>query len=234
MCGRYAIAPSRKDAWATMGDQLGPQIEQMLAALEPQFNIAPTTQIPIIRQNPATRAIEPLIARWGFIPHWWKDVKAPTFSINARQEEAAIKPMWRDAWLQRRCLIPATHWYEWRQDPAGKQPFSLRMAEGEGFCFAGLYSRWTPPGSDAAIYTAAIVTRPAAPALAHIHDRMPVILHPLAWRDWLDPDRRSAELVEQVLVIHAVMEAKTERISTRINSARNQGADVLDPLADEA
>lgn len=229
MCGRYAIAPSRKDAWATMGDQLGPRIEEMLNALEPQFNIAPTTQIPIIRQNPETREIEPLIARWGFIPHWWKEVKPPKFStINARSEEAATKPLWREAWLHRRCLIPATHWYEWRQDAEGKQPFAMKLKNGEGFCFAGLYSRWTPPGSDESIYTAAILTRPASPSVAHVHDRMPVILHPLAWREWLDTYRKTHELVEQVLVIHSIMEVATDRISTRVNSVRNQGPDVLD------
>jgi len=230
MCGRYAIAPSRKDAWATVGDQLGAHIAAMLAALEPQFNVAPTTQVPIVRQHPRTRAIEGLLARWGFIPHWWKDLKPPNESINARSEDAATKPMWRDAWLHRRCLIAATHWYEWRQDPSGKQPYALQLTHGEAFMFAGLYSKWTPPGSDESIYTAAILTRTASHSIAHIHERMPVILHPLAWRDWLDPDRKTHELVDQVLVIHSVMEAKTERISTRINSPRNQDPDVLAPL----
>jgi putative SOS response-associated peptidase YedK len=211
-----------------MGDQLGENIEAMLNALEPHFNIAPTTQIPIIRQHPETREIEPLIARWGFIPHWWKEAAPPKFStINARSEEAATKPLWRDAWLHRRCLIPATHWYEWRKDAEGKQLFALHMENGEGFCFAGLYSRWTPPGSDEAIYTAAILTREAASSISHIHDRMPVILHPLAWRDWLDPERNTRMLVDQVLVIHSVMEVATEKVSTRVNSVRNQGPDVL-------
>jgi putative SOS response-associated peptidase YedK len=213
-----------------MGDQLGPRIEDRLNALEPQFNIAPSTQIPIIRQHPKTLEIEPLIAWWGFIPHWWKKAGAPTLSINARQEEAATKPMWRDAWLQRRCLIPATHRYEWRKDQAGKQPYSFEMPKGEGFCFAGLYSHWTPPGSDASIYTAAIITREASTAIPNIHDRMPVVLHPLAWRDWLDPTRSTRELVDQVLVIHSVMEIATQRLSTRVNSVRNQGPDVLEPF----
>jgi putative SOS response-associated peptidase YedK len=232
MCGRYAIAPSRNDAWATMGELLGARIEEMLAALQPQFNIAPSTQIPIIRQNPQTREIEPLLARWGFIPHWWKEIKPPTFSINARQEEAATKPMWRDAYVQRRCLIPATHWYEWRQDPAGKQPFALTAAAGESFCFAGLYSKWKPPGSDEAIYTAAIITRPAAESIAQVHDRMPVILHPQVWRAWLDPATQDKAAVKDILEVHAILAAKSYRISAKVNTPRNQGPEILDPLPD--
>lgn len=231
MCGRFAIAPERNDAWATVGDLLGPEIESMLAALEPRYNIAPSTQIPIIRQHPETRQIEALLARWGFIPHWWKERTPPRFStINARSEEAATKPLWRDAWLHRRCLIAATHWYEWRKDPEGKQPFALQTEDGRAFMFAGLYSHWRPPGSDESIYTAAILTRSAAPAIAHIHDRMPVILHPQAWRAWIDTDNKTREAIKEVLILHEVLAAKSYRVGAKVSSPKNQGADVLEPL----
>ncbi|MGH8528852.1 MAG: SOS response-associated peptidase, partial [Nevskiales bacterium] len=144
MCGRYAIAPSRADAWASVGDLLGAGIQAMLEELKPRFNVAPTTQIPIVIQDPETREIIPVLARWGFIPHWWSEPKPPTNTINARSEEAARKPMWRHAWLHSRCLIAATHWYEWRQEPLPKQPFALQPTDGRGFMFAGLYSKLAP------------------------------------------------------------------------------------------
>jgi putative SOS response-associated peptidase YedK len=230
MCGRYAIAPRTADAWATVGDLLGPDTEEMLNALKPLFNISPTTQIPIVIED-ADGKPRAVIARWGFIPYWWKEVAPPKFpTFNARSEEAAAKPMWRDAWLRSRCLIAATHWYEWRQDPAGKQPFALQPADGKAFMFAGLYSRWKPPGSDETIYTAAILTRDAAPSIAAIHDRMPVVLHPAAWNGWLDRTRRDRRAVDDILTVNTIMEMRGYRVSTRVNSSRNDGPELLDPL----
>ena len=233
MCGRYAIAPRTVDAWATMGDLLGPEVEAMLAALEPQFNVAPTTQVSIVIEDRATGKPKAVLARWGFIPYWWTDVAPPkAATFNARSEEAARKPMWRDAWTDSRCLIAATHWYEWRQDPAGKQPFALQP-DGQAFMFAGLYSRWKPPGSDEWIYTAAILTRDAAPSVAHIHDRMPVILHPSAWNGWLDRMRRDRRAIDDILTVNTIMEARGYRISARVNSARNTDSALLDPIDDD-
>lgn len=231
MCGRYAIAPARGEAWAAMGELLGPGIEAMLAALEPRFNVAPSTQIPIVVQNPKTREIKALLARWGFIPHWWKETTPPKFStINARSEEAASKPLWREAYLHRRCLIAATHWYEWKQiDPKTKQPYALQLKDGEAFMFAGLYSHWIPPGSDESIYTAAILTRDASPSVRDVHDRMPVILHPGIWRDWLDPATNDKGAINDILVNHAILEAKGYKISAKVNSPKNQGPEILNP-----
>lgn len=98
--------------------------------------------------------------------------------------------------------------------------------------FAGLYSRWTSPGSDESIYTAAILTRDAAPEVAHIHDRMPFVLHPAAWNAWIDPSIKTRELIDDILVVHAVMELKTYKISARVNSPGNDDPAILDPSLD--
>lgn len=132
MCGRYAIAPSRADAWASVGELLEAHIAASLATLEPRFNVAPTTQIPIVLQDRGTGEVRAALARWGFIPHWWKEPKPPTNAINARSEEAAQKPMWRDAWSRYRCLIAATHWYEWSEATGVKQPYALQPRDGLG------------------------------------------------------------------------------------------------------
>jgi len=93
--------------------------------------------------------------------------------------------------------------------------------------FAGLYSRWTPPGSDESIYTAAIITRDASPSMRKVHDRMPVILHPGVWRDWIDPSTTETGQIRDILVNHAVLEAKGYKISAKVNSPKNQGPEIL-------
>src|SRR2546426_7553336 len=98
MCGRYGIAPADAAAWAPIKEIFGAGIEMALAALQPLFNIAPSTQIPIIVQDPLTREFQALLARWGFIPEWWRDKRLPQHTINARHEDAAGKSMWSDAW----------------------------------------------------------------------------------------------------------------------------------------
>lgn len=204
----------------------------MLAALAPRFNIAPSTQVPIVVQSRATGEIRPVLARWGFIPHWWREAKPPGNSFNARSEDAPRKPMWRDAWLLHRCLIAATHWYEWRSEAGVKLPFALQTTDGRGFMFAGLYSEGVSAEGEL-LYTAAILTREAAPSVAHVHDRMPVILHPNAWRMWLDPRAASPEAVKEILIEHAVGEARSWRISTLVNAARNETPDILMPVPDD-
>lgn len=229
MCGRYAIAPANAEAWATVGERLGAPVRAMLDDLEPRFNIAPSTQIPIIvREGDQTNVA--LLARWGFIPHWWKEIKPPKFStINARSEEAAGKPLWRDAWKHHRCLIAATHWYEWQKVAGGKQPFALQPDAAKAFLFAGLYSHWTPPGSDEAIVTASILTRAAAPSVRSIHDRMPVILAPAGWLAWLGAQQQDNPDVGSLLTKNTIMDAHGYPISTRVNSPRNQGRELLEP-----
>ncbi|MGA7298407.1 MAG: SOS response-associated peptidase [Rhodanobacteraceae bacterium] len=230
MCGRYALAPNDVQ-WHDLVELLGENVWATVAACEARYNIAPSTTVPIITQHPETGAMRTLESRWQFIPHWWKDVNPPKFSsINARSEEAGEKPLWRDAWRKRRCLIPATHWYEWQRTGDGKQPFALQPADGCGFLFAGLYSRWTPPGSDESIHTDAILTREAAPGVRAIHDRMPVILDAAGWREWLDPELADKAAVADLLACHAVTDASGYAVSTRVNSPRNQGPELLQPL----
>jgi len=230
MCGRYAIGPVSGPAWADINDAFGPDVEAQLASLKPCFNIAPTMQIPIIVQDRRTREITARIARWGMIPNWWKQTTLPTNTINARSEDAADKPVWRDSWQFARCLIPATHWYEWRKEAGGKQPFALHWRYGRLFCFAGLYAWWTPPGRDP-ILSAAILTRAAAPAISDIHDRMPVVLNANVWREWLDPDLKDAAKVKRLLEVSAVLDVVAFRVRPLVNSFKNDGPELVEPLS---
>lgn len=230
MCGRYAVAPTSADAWASAGEILGGDIEAALAALKPRYNVAPSTQVPMIYRDRQTREVRTVLARWGFVPHWWKEAKPPKFStINARSEEAASKPLWRDAWKTHRCLVPATHWYEWQEAAGVKTPFAHQGVDGKGFMFAGLWSRW-PRDTDPEQFTCAIVTRDAAPSIAHIHPRMPVILHPRAWLRWLEPGTAEPGWVSDILRENAVLEARTWEISRAVNRPGNDGPDLIAPL----
>jgi putative SOS response-associated peptidase YedK len=230
MCGRYCIAPRDASAWAPIGEIFGAPIAAELGALQPQFNIAPSTQIPIIVQHPKTREFRALVVRWGLIPHWWRETKLPAMAFNARSEEAANRPLWKDAWRMTRCLIPATHWYEWRKEAAARQPYALSLGDGNVFCFAGLYAWWRPAPEAEPRLSAAILTRAAAPSIAQIHDRMPVILHASEWRAWLDPDERDPERVKRILEVSAVLDAVSWPVSLEVNSALNQSASLINPL----
>ncbi len=220
-------------AWADIKDAFGDEVEAQLASLQPRFNIAPTTQIPVIVQDRKTRQMQAMLARWGFIPHWWKrnasgPTAPPTNTINARSEDAADKPMWRDAWKFARCLIPATHWYEWRHDTDTHQPFAMHLQEGKVFCFAGLYAWWDGPAG--AILSAAILTRAAAPTIVGVHERMPVVLNANVWREWLDPEMRDAGRVRRLLDVSAVMDVVAYKVRPLVNSPKNDGPELLEPM----
>lgn len=228
MCGRFAIVPHQR-AWAPVDEVLGPGILAALRDLKARYNVAPTQGVPIIYQDRDTREVRVEMARWGFVPSWWKQERPPTSTINARSEEARSKPMWRHAWAKARCLIPATHWYEWRQESSGKRPHALTVDQGDGFMFAGLYSFWRAPDGET-LLTAAILTRDASPAVAHVHDRMPLILSPRLWEEWLEPAVTDARQIDQLLGLNDDFEVETFEISTRVNKPANTGPDILDPI----
>lgn len=201
-----------------------------------RYNVLPTTQIPILRHNPKSGETELTEARWGFIPAWWKQPKPPGSCFNARSEEAASKPMWRNAWRQMRCLIPALGWYEWRaaerveasgEVKAYKQPHFIRRPDQRLVCLGGLLSYRTLADGTGAL-SCAIVTRDAAPSVRDVHDRMPVILHENNFARWLDPNPASAAEV-QAMVDDAQSEFTHHEVTTRLNAAKTDEADFTNP-----
>lgn len=215
MCGRY-VSPDQaaiERAW---------QIRRSSGLDFPRrFNVQPTTDVPLLMLEEGGLALA--AARWGLIPHWWKQDKPPTFTINARLEEAAGKPMWRDPIRRTRCLLPAEGWYEWRALSGGKQPHYLRRADGRPFCFAGLMSLWNGR------LTCALLTRAADGPAAEVHDRMPVVLPDEAMAGWLDPGLKDAAAFARE---HALTREFTHHpVSKRVNNARNEGPDLIEPLA---
>ncbi len=186
------------------------------------------------REVPVERQLR--VVRWGLVPFWAKDVKIGSRMINARAETVAEKPAFRRAFAQRRCLLPADGYYEWQQEDGGrKQPIYITRADGRPLAFAGLYELWRdasvpPDDADAWLWTTTVITTSAPDDLGHIHDRMPMVIDPASWGDWLDPASRDVSDVRSLLVPAVVSGLTTYPVSTAVNSVRNNGPELIEPL----
>jgi len=195
MCGRFTLTADHEALMAEF-DLIEP------FQVVPRLNIAPSQTALVVRaadrtdQNTkASRRINSL--RWGLIPHWAKDEKIGYRTINARAETVATLPAFRDAFKRRRCIIPASGFYEWQKQMLGKKevktPYRIGRADQGILALAGLWSRWTPPdGKEVQSFT--IITTSPNNTLRTLHDRMPVILSRTNYDKWLDPASPAAEL----------------------------------------
>src|SRR5262249_41316010 len=172
----------------------------------------PTQTVPVVRAAEGGRQLA--LARWGLIPHWATDPAIGNRLINARSETVAEKPSFRDAFRQRRCLIPATVFCEWWAPAGGKQPFHFRLREGRPFAFAGLWERWQ--GGDGAVESCAILTTEANAVVRPVHERMPVILPPEDFAAWLDTSWPPEEL-QALLRPYLAEEMEARAVSRRVN-----------------
>ncbi|MCI0667702.1 MAG: SOS response-associated peptidase [Methylococcaceae bacterium] len=185
MCGRYNIIPDA-DAWVAAFD-LPEDAGTVVSEMIPNYNVAPTRDVPIIRTHAETGLRELVLVHWGLIPFWTKDRKIGYRMINARAETVAEKPAFRAAFKKRRCLVPANGFYEWKKGASGKQPYLIRMADAGPFAFAGLWESWTNPADKTVLQSCTIIVTKANEMMTRIHDRMPVILSPDLYGRWLDP-----------------------------------------------
>lgn len=222
MCGRYSLTASPETVEAEFGLAVSPE------PFPPRYNIAPTQPIPVVHLDDADRRRLTLM-RWGLVPSWVKDPKEFSLLINARIETAADKPAFRAAMKRRRCLVPASGFYEWQKREAGpKRPFLLSAPDAPLFAFAGLWETWVGPDGEE-IDTAAILTREASPDIAGIHTRMPVVVPPEAYAVWLDA--RTYDPAEALGALEPTGAGffTAREITRRINDARNEGAAVQAP-----
>jgi putative SOS response-associated peptidase YedK len=219
MCGRYNLIANAEAIRLLF--QL-PAFDERLVA--PRYNIAPTQPIAVVRQGPKGRELLPM--RWGLIPWWAKDTKTLPLMINARAETVAEKPAYRDAFKYRRCLVPASGFYEWQKRERGsKQPYAAQPADGAPIAFAGLWETWHgPDGSE--IDSAAIVVTDANQLLTPIHDRMPVVLEPNDYATWLSQNTPPEEAAALLRPAREDLFTLTP-VSTRVNSADNDDAQLL-------
>ena len=199
-----------------------------VANAAPTYNGAPTDNLPIVRlDRDGHRSLD--LFRWGLIPYWAKDKAIGPRCINAMRETVISKPAFRDAFRQRRCLVPTDFFYEWQKTPAGKQPYAVGLADGAPMALAGLWERWRDAAGGDVIHTFTIITGPPNEALAPIHDRMPVILPREAWRVWLGEDRADTEELVDLLQPFPAELMRAYPVGQRVGNVRNNDPTLLDP-----
>ena len=220
MCGRYSLTTPVEGIRRLFGFAELPN-------LPARYNIAPTQPAPVVRRGGDGRR-ELALLRWGLVPSWAKDPSIGNRLINARAETVADKPAFRSAFKNRRCLVVADGFYEWRKVGDGKQPYRITLPDGGPFAFAGLWERWAPAGE--AIESFTIVTTDANPRLRPIHDRMPVILDPADHETWLEGGAAALALLRpfpgDALAVHAV--------DRRVNNPRHDDPACIAPLPADA
>jgi putative SOS response-associated peptidase YedK len=220
MCGRYNLIT---DASALIDFF---EIDQSLldeTALQPRYNIAPNQEVPIVRQTGAGRELA--FARWGLVPHWSKEEKPKYSTINARAESVAEKPAYRKAFKHKRCLIPATGFYEWQKRGEKKLPHHIRQPGGGLFAFAGLWDHWEKqgPGFD----SCSIIVTGANAGMQPIHERMPVILNPAQYNVWLNTGHFNRAQLEALLAPYGG-KLETCPISNYVNNPKHDDAQCID------
>jgi putative SOS response-associated peptidase YedK len=222
MCGRFAFYSPHEAVARLFGVADAP-------AIEARYNIAPTQFVAAVRAaDDERRAVSMLY--WGLVPAWAKEKSIGARMINARAETLREKPSFRSAYRRRRCLVLADGYYEWQRSGTVKQPWYMSFADGEPFGMAGLWEAWRDPATDQPLESCCLVTTSPAPAVAHVHDRMPVIVPASAYAEWLDPRNGDVERLDRLLVPWAGGGLEARAVGRRVNDARNQGPDLVEPL----
>lgn len=222
MCGRYVIEGN-----AGLSERFNLRhVPQDLFAEFTNFNAAPTQLLPVIIENEAgERSLVPM--QWGLVPRWkpqpGKRVVAP---INARAETLFEKPMFRNLTKAQRCIVPVSGFYEWQRVGSHKQPFYITSEDGEAWGLAGLYDQTHEDEDAAGSFT--IITTQANDLMSSLHERMPVILDRGVEEDWLSPDVRDPNEVEQFLHAYPDDEMRVYPVSTAVNNTRNNGPELVE------
>ena len=219
MCGRYALTKTELLEEFFEFSFTGHQII-------PRFNIAPTTQIPVIRLRENGRR-ELIDMRWGLVPVWSKPGDKLPVMINARAETVSSKPAFRDAFRRRRCIVPASGYYEWQKLLGGaKQAFYITRRNGQPIGFAGLWENANEEHG-----TAAIVTTAASEETQEIHDRMPVILEKPDFARWLVSEPLAREEAERLLAPSPAGSLVARPVSSRVNTVRNDDESLIEEIS---
>jgi putative SOS response-associated peptidase YedK len=220
MCGRFSLhTPESQIREAFNLDHTEP------LGLNPHYNIAPSQQIPVIRDTETDR--EMVLAQWGLVPHWSKEPKTKYSTINARIESVADKPTYRTPFKRRRCLIPADGFYEWKVVNGNKIPHYIRMRDSSVFAFAGLWDHWE--GEDGSIESCSIIVMPANEVMKPIHERMPAIIAPAHYDLWMDSRMTDKDEIMQYLTSAPSSQLTAYPVSTWVNSPKNNDERCIQP-----
>ena len=226
MCGRVIqkSSPDRLSLRIVEGLEAGS--DSRFGNVPPRYNGAPGQDLWVIRRNPDTGERSLDLLRWGLIPSFYSDKPKPP-PINARAETVREKPMFRDAYAKRRCILPVDGFFEWKAVEGGaKQPFAFAMKDGEPFGLASLWENWRDPKSREWIRTFCVLTTSANALMSPIHDRMPVVLHPSNYVQWLSNEPAPLDVLDP----YPAEPMTLWPVSTRVNSPKNDDPGVIAPM----
>jgi putative SOS response-associated peptidase YedK len=223
MCGRFAFYSPHEAVIRLFG------LPDDTPGIEPRYNVAPTTFIPAIREDvAATRRLAMLY--WGLVPVWAKEKSIGARMINARAETLREKPAFRQAYRRRRALVVADGYYEWMKVSAReKQPYFIQPASGTPFAFGALWESWRDPATGEPLESCTLITTQAPKPIAHIHDRMPLIIPAHAYPEWLDPANTDCDRLDRWLSPDHAGPMVARPVSRMVSNARNEGAQLLEP-----
>jgi len=217
MCGRFNMLATPEQLLETFGLELVP-------GYKISYNIAPGQKILGIVQADGS-GLSAVSLDWGLVPSWAKDSKIGHSLINARAETLGDKPSFKAAYHKRRCLIPATGFYEWQKTENGKQAYHICREDRRLFAFAGLWEHWEHGANT--LYSCTIITTSANALVQTIHERMPVIIDAENYRSWLDP-RQSQQSLDQLLAHSAYDGMSLYPVSDRVNNPRHDDRHCLE------
>ncbi|MFN8493881.1 MAG: SOS response-associated peptidase [Caldilineaceae bacterium] len=226
MCGRFTLSTPASELAQIFDLPEEP-------TLVPRYNIAPTQPVGLVRMQPQTQAREWALTLWGLIPSWAKDPGISASLINARSETVTEKPAFRAAFKRRRCLVPASGFFEWQRQEKRKQPYYITLRDDAPFAIAGLWETWhSPDGSELQTFT--LLTTEANELMEPLHNRMPVIVAPEDYATWLgsgkDDPPQYLDQLRHLLRPYSADAMKAIPVSTFVNNTRNEGAQCIEPL----
>ena len=222
MCGRFCLTVNPEELEEIFEEFTFPD------RFAPRFNIAPTQPILAIPNDGKNKADFFL---WGLIPSWSKDPSIANKLINARGETIAEKPSFRGGFKYKRCLILTDGFYEWKVQPGTKTktPYFIHMKDRKPFAFAGLWDEWQSPQGDA-LRTCTIITTEPNELMKPLHNRMPVILNPSDYSDWLDPAPRTPDSLLHLIKPFSPKPMSAYPVSTLVNSPGNDRPELITPV----
>ncbi len=224
MCGRFTQERPTSELAEIFG------AEDRIDAPGGRYNIAPTDPAAVVVQREDQRAITAY--RWGLIPHWSETPKTGNRLFNARAETIDRTPAFRYAFGKRRCLVPVDRFYEWQRTEAARTPYAIAASDGRPLALAGLWAGWKDADTGEVIRSFTIVTTGPNETMRPIHNRMPVVIPESAWDRWLDPTLIDPAELKGLLVPAEDGWLDAYRVTSRVNNVRNDGPDLVDPVAE--
>lgn len=226
MCGRARLSYDVSEIRIAFGIPPG----RPAPNFAPSWNVAPTDPLPVVRYDAKDRQRRLDVMRWGLIPYWAKDIKIGFSTFNARAEEIDTKPAFREAFRQRRCLVPLANFYEWQKTAAGKQPYAIALKGGGLMAMAGLWETWRSPAGER-IRSFTIVTTAPNELCASLHNRMPVVLKPEAWPRWLGEEPADASQLKAQLAPYPSEDMICWPVSPRVGNVKNNDPGLVEPVS---